>query len=295
MATYSVGPESVQSPALVVNQFTLTMSQDGNGTVVPAVGTHNYIEGKKVMLVAAPDADNKFIEWTGDVVEDNDASPTQITMDGNKSVEAVFAATFLLTLVSTGGGTTIPAPGVIEYIGGKVVNLKAYPNEGFEFDGWSGDVTNTGDVYALTMNADKTVAATFKQKAVAATTKKKIYWSTVKKKAFWNVDGLWEFFATPVHSLLEGIGSNTHDQIDEHIAATDNPHGVTAAQTGAMATGTGLLKLSGSVLPAADASYRYQFFTVEGSVGPPAVADGLYYCRSTDGGTAFEWKAVSLV
>jgi len=34
------------------------------------------------------------------------------------------------------------------------------------------------------------------------------------------------------HTLLADIGTNTHADIDNHIAATDNPHNVTAAQVG---------------------------------------------------------------
>lgn len=35
------------------------------------------------------------------------------------------------------------------------------------------------------------------------------------------------------HTQLTNIGTNTHDQIDAHIAATDNPHSVTPGQIGA--------------------------------------------------------------
>lgn len=38
------------------------------------------------------------------------------------------------------------------------------------------------------------------------------------------------------HQDLSGAGTNTHTQIDSHIASTSNPHSVTAAQVGAVAT-----------------------------------------------------------
>lgn len=40
---------------------------------------------------------------------------------------------------------------------------------------------------------------------------------------------------TRSHTSLTDIGTNTHPQIDSHIASTSNPHSVTAAQTGAVA------------------------------------------------------------
>ena len=39
------------------------------------------------------------------------------------------------------------------------------------------------------------------------------------------------------HASLSDIGTNTHAQIDGHLSATDNPHGVSAAQTRALADG----------------------------------------------------------
>lgn len=42
---------------------------------------------------------------------------------------------------------------------------------------------------------------------------------------------------TKSHTALTDIGTNTHAQVDTHIASTANPHSVTAAQAGAEATG----------------------------------------------------------
>jgi len=212
MTIYIAGPESTPSPTLIVNQYTLTMSQTGSGTIVPAAGEHDYIEGKKVLLVAAPDTGYKFTGWSGDTVEDSESSTTQITMDGNKSVEATFEAQVTLTLVSTAGGTTIPSPAVLTYALNEKVVLKAAPNDGYEFSGWSGDASGANDTYEITMDADKTVGATFTEVEAAGTSLKKIYLATTKMKAFWNVDGLWRFFATSVHKYLDGLDSDDHTQ-----------------------------------------------------------------------------------
>jgi hypothetical protein len=39
-------------------------------------------------------------------------------------------------------------------------------------------------------------------------------------------------FGNLPHSILSGVGSNTHSQIDTHIASTSNPHSVTKTQVG---------------------------------------------------------------
>jgi hypothetical protein len=59
-------------------------------------------------------------------------------------------------------------------------------------------------------------------------------------------------FQQLAHTDLSSIGTNTHAQIDTHIASTSNPHSVTAAQVGALATTafSGVAKISvGTVAP----------------------------------------------
>lgn len=42
----------------------------------------------------------------------------------------------------------------------------------------------------------------------------------------------WDLAGATDHTALSNIGTNTHDQIDAHLASGANPHGVTAAQVG---------------------------------------------------------------
>lgn len=44
---------------------------------------------------------------------------------------------------------------------------------------------------------------------------------------------------TIAHGSLSSIGTNTHAQLDTHVASTANPHGVTAAQANAIPATTG--------------------------------------------------------
>ena len=67
---------------------------------------------------------------------------------------------YSLTINQVGNGTVTPdmaAP----YHDGDVVHLTAVADSGWEFSGWSGDASGTDNPLTVTMDADKTVTATF--------------------------------------------------------------------------------------------------------------------------------------
>jgi hypothetical protein len=73
--------------------YTLTISSTEGGTVTtPSEGTFTYDEGTVVNLVATPDADYRFVNWTGDVgtIANVTAAATNITMSGSYSITARF-------------------------------------------------------------------------------------------------------------------------------------------------------------------------------------------------------------
>lgn len=49
------------------------------------------------------------------------------------------------------------------------------------------------------------------------------------------------------HTLLQNIGVNSHVQIDNHIAANNNPHSTTAAQVGADPAGTAIAEAANAI------------------------------------------------
>ena len=73
--------------------LTITTAGDGSGSVTdPGEGAFTYSPGEVVDLVATPDADNYFVNWTGDVgtVADVINNVTTITMNGNYDIVANF-------------------------------------------------------------------------------------------------------------------------------------------------------------------------------------------------------------
>jgi uncharacterized repeat protein (TIGR02543 family) len=63
----------------------------------------------------------------------------------------------------TGGGTAVPA-GTTWYDSGKVVTVLAKPNTGYDFIGWSGDISGKVNPRTITMNGPKNVTANFIEK-----------------------------------------------------------------------------------------------------------------------------------
>src|SRR5262245_13470009 len=69
--------------------------------------------------------------------------------------------TFTLTTQVSGSGTISRSPNASSYAAGTVVTLTATPASGFQFAGWSGDLTGSANPASITMSANRTVTATF--------------------------------------------------------------------------------------------------------------------------------------
>ncbi len=147
---------------------TLTMLEPlGNGSVTPVVGNHDYLEGSVVNLTAEPAEGWEFEKWEVDGEFYSDEEVTTLTMDSDKSVQALFAelpAVYTLDMLEPEGeGTVDPDVGEHTYVEGTVADLLAEPDEGWEFEKWEVD----GEFYSdeaeteIEMDADKIVKAFF--------------------------------------------------------------------------------------------------------------------------------------
>jgi pectate lyase len=70
---------------------------------------------------------------------------------------------FTLTTNVSGSGTVTRNPNAGSYAAGTVVTLTATPAAGFQFSGWSGDLSGSASPTTITMSANRTVTATFTQ------------------------------------------------------------------------------------------------------------------------------------
>jgi len=145
--------------ATFARTYSLTTAVSGSGTVSPASGT--YRSGVVVTLTATPASGWTFAGWSGDLT--GTANPTTVTMNANKSVTATFTQpnqNYTFTTSVSGSGTITPASGS-SYPGGTVITVTATPASGWSFSGWSGALSGTANPATLTMNANKSVTATF--------------------------------------------------------------------------------------------------------------------------------------
>ncbi|CAL2105085.1 putative repeat protein (TIGR02543 family)/predicted secreted protein (Por secretion system target) [Tenacibaculum sp. 190524A02b] len=143
-------------------QRTLTVNAtNGSVSTNPNPTNGTYDDGTSVVLTATPDAGYQFDGWSGDAT--GNTNPLTITMDADKTVTATFSKIQRTLTVNATNGTvgTNPNPTNGTYDDGTSVVLTAIPNAGYQFDGWSGDVTGNTNPLTITMDADKTITATF--------------------------------------------------------------------------------------------------------------------------------------
>jgi hypothetical protein len=111
-------------------------------------------------MTAYPDSGWYFDGWSGDLT--GMANPDTLLMDSNKSVTVTFTEIPKYSLsVNIVGNGVVTVNGSSPYAAGSVVVMTAYPDSGWYFDGWSGDLTGMANPDTLLMDSNKSVTVTF--------------------------------------------------------------------------------------------------------------------------------------
>ncbi len=116
-----------------------------------------------VALTAKPGPGWVFDRWEGDINGLN--NPETIVMNSYKNVTAVFtqlpANQYTLWIDKKGlGGVRLQPPGGVYYKGTSVV-ITVFPDDGWGFKGWSGDLTGADTSKKVCMNSDFMISAEF--------------------------------------------------------------------------------------------------------------------------------------
>ncbi|MHA2621037.1 MAG: InlB B-repeat-containing protein, partial [bacterium JZ-2024 1] len=171
--------------ATFVQQFTLTVTKNGNGVVTSTPAgidcgntcSAGYDDATSVTLIATEDPGWRFAGWGGDC--SGNATNVQIIMDANKTCTATFVQQFTLTVTKNGNGVVTSTPAGIDcgnicsavYDIATSVTLIATEDPGWRFDSWSGCDATNGNQCMVTMNASRTVTARFVQQVSLSVSK----------------------------------------------------------------------------------------------------------------------------
>jgi uncharacterized protein YhfF len=163
---------ALKKQGYIFNEYILTVTVTGNGTVEKDPNQVIFHYEDEVDLTATADDGYSFISWGG-CIDPNDANnPVTITMDSDKTITATFTQDeYTLDVTVDGNGTVAKEPNKATYHYDDDVNLIATAQIGWTFDSWSGDVdgNDANSLITITMEGNKDITATFTQNAYTLT------------------------------------------------------------------------------------------------------------------------------
>lgn len=167
----SWGLDITTSSQTNVNEVNITGQPQGRTVILHTNAT---------LSVSASSAAPLFYQWRFNGADVADATNSSLTLsnvqfaqagtysvvvsNATNSVTSQTAALVVFAALQTNpgnGGAIQRNPDQVGYPSNTVVQLTAVPNQGFEFTGWSGAVTGTNNPASVTMDDNRTVAATF--------------------------------------------------------------------------------------------------------------------------------------
>jgi len=134
-----------------------TVNSAGCSVIVnPNQETYSFGDIVQLIAIAAPGWN--FSEWTGDLT--CPYNPLTITIQANMSITALFVTNiYNLTVYTIGQGSVIP--GNSSYMQDVNITLTATSDDGWVFQKWSDNSTNSN--LTITMNDNQNITATFVQ------------------------------------------------------------------------------------------------------------------------------------
>ncbi|MGB9841310.1 MAG: InlB B-repeat-containing protein, partial [Candidatus Bathyarchaeales archaeon] len=143
-------------------QYALTITLVGSGSVEANPSKTQYNAGEEVMLTATADVGYSFAGWSGDITSTD--NPLTLIMDSSKSLTATFTQDqYTLTVNIDGQGSVTLNPDQTTYTYGAAVELTATAAAGWEFSHWSGALTGSESPATLIITGDAVVTAHFTQ------------------------------------------------------------------------------------------------------------------------------------
>ena len=160
-------------------KYNLTVRCEQGGCVANSAGEKTaFTAGERCMLTAVPDDGYTFGGWTGDIGNNDNSSYKSICITFNSDVflSASFSkippeptpepepepVKYNLTVRSDPGGSVTNSAGdKTEYTAGERCMLTAIPEDGYMFDGWTGDIGSFSKTICVTFDSDVFLSASF--------------------------------------------------------------------------------------------------------------------------------------
>lgn len=159
-----------------ITQFTLTITDDGHGSTVPATGDTTVDSGSVVAVSATPDAGYVFSRWTRSntnvTIADSTLASTTATVGGNATATANFVKKqFAVTIAGSHAATVSPYTGTQDVDSGDVLDLSATPDVGYDTLIWVlvGDGEFNIDSSQFTVTGVASLTATYRIKKFTIT------------------------------------------------------------------------------------------------------------------------------
>src|SRR5262249_2951707 len=142
----------------------LTTMTIGSGSIGVEPLTAFLPYGSVTRLIAEPNVGSYFLQWAN-AASGADNPLSYVMTNTTPTISAVFAllpaGQSALTVIPDGRGDVIVNPPANRFTNGHSAVLRAIPEPGQVFLGWSGSATGTQSSLTITMNESKTVTAHF--------------------------------------------------------------------------------------------------------------------------------------
>ena len=148
---------------IIEYELNITKNPSEGGIVSPDGGF--YSDGTSLSLIAEPNSEYDFLNWTGDI--ESSSSSLSVVMDSDITITANFIKKkYELKIEVEGKGSVfqeVIKPGIAdEYNSGTILKLTALPVDGWVFVEWQGDIQNENNPIELTIDKPITIKAIFK-------------------------------------------------------------------------------------------------------------------------------------
>ena len=136
----------------------LEINSSGGGMVT---GEGNYSYGSDALIGATPYENHHFVNWIGAGIANSTSADTTVNLTSDRNLTAIFAIDRRTLSVRAGTGGSATGEGTFEH--GSTTNLRAIPEQGFDFVKWTGSsvLEATSESTTITLIADANVTANF--------------------------------------------------------------------------------------------------------------------------------------